>query len=178
MAGFTYRKNLDGSNSVPSLLKVIGKNSVVFTVGDAIRVNSSGFGDMAETTEGIIGIVQGVVDSNGLPVDCDSGKTDTWTMASDNQTVAKKEIMFIPAFGHYAFSCDSDTTIELASIGKYFALNSTSDGVVTSGESFTIGSLDVQLIGVDPDGDADASKGLYRIVRSQMAQSALVSGAA
>lgn len=178
MAGFTYRKNLDGTNAVPSLLKAIGKNSIEFSKGDAVRVNTSGFVDVAETTEGIIGIVVGVVDAKGLPVAYDSGDIDTWTMASDNQTVAFKEVVFIPAFGHYAFSCDSDTTIELASIGKYFALNSTSDGVVTAGESFTIGNLDVQLIGVDPDGDGDVSKGLYRIVKTQMGQSAQVSAAA
>lgn len=176
--GFQFRKNLDGSNSIPSLLSGIGKNSVEFAKGDAVRFNTSGFIDLAETTEGIIGIVVGVSDAKGLPVDYDSGDINVWTMASDNQTVAMKKVMFIPAFGHYAFSCDSDTTIEQASLGKYFALNSTSDGVVTSGESFTVGSLDCQLIGIDPNGDGDVSMGLYRIVRSQMAQEALMSAAA
>lgn len=178
MAGFAFRKNLDGSAHVPSLLYVMGKNSIVFTVGDVVRVNTSGFMDLATTTEQIFGVVQTVVDSKGKAISPDSGTTDTWTMASDNQTVNKYEVAVIPAFGHYAFSCDSDTTIELASIGKYFALNATSDGVVTSGESDTVGSLDCQLIGVDPDNDADASKGLYRLINSQLGQLALGSRAA
>ena len=167
---FKFRKNLDGSSQVPSLLYGIGKNSVIFTVGDTIRFNTSGFLDLATTTEQNIGIVAGVVNPKGLPVDCDAGTVDTWTMTAGNQTVAMNQVVFLPSFGHYAFSADSDTTIEQASLGKYFALNSTSDGIVTSGESDTIGTLDCQLIGIDPDGDADASKGLYRFVNSQMGQ--------
>jgi hypothetical protein len=175
---FNFRKNLDGSSQTPALLYGIGKNSVVFTVGDTVRFNTSGFIDLATTTEQVYGIVAGVVDSKGIPVAFDSGAIQTWTMASDNQTVSMKQVAVIPAFGHYAFSADSDTTIEQASLGKYFALNSTSDGIVTSGESDTIGSLDCQLVGLDPDGDADASKGLYRFVNSQVGQLALGSRAA
>lgn len=179
MAGFAFRKNLDGSAYVPALLYGIGKNSVVFTKGDAVRLNTSGFVDLATTTEQVIGIVAGVVNSQGASVDADSGTTDTYTMNSANQTTGGQyQVAFIPAFGHYAFSADSDTTIEQASLGKYFALNSTSDGVVTSGESDTIGTLDLQLVGIDPDNDADASKGLYRFVNSQMGQLALGNRAA
>lgn len=173
-----FRKNLDGSSQVPSLLYGIGKNSVIFTVGDAVRFNTSGFLDLATTTEQVFGIVAGVVDSKGASVDFDSGSINTWTMASDNQTVAMKQVSVIPAFGHYAFSADSDTTIEQSSLGKYFALNSTSDGVVTAGESDTVGSLDLQLVGIDPNGNADASMGLYRFINSQVGQLALGSRAA
>lgn len=175
---FTLRKNLDGNPNSPALLAGIGKNSVVFTVGDAVRFNTSGFLDLATTTEQVFGVVATVVDANGIAITPDSGTTNTWTMASDNQTSAMKQVMVIPAFGHYAFSADSDTTIEQASLGKYFALNATSDGVVTAGESDTIGSLDLQLIGIDPDDDADASKGLYRFVNSQVGQLALGNRAA
>ena len=172
MAGFTFRKNLDGGAYVPSLLYTVGKNSIIFTVGDAIRVNTSGFSDLATANEKVIGFVASVVDSNGIKLDPDSGTTNTWTMESDNETVNGYQVSYIPAFAHYAWSTDSDTTIELSSIGKYFNINSTSDGIVTSGESDTLGTLMFQLIGTDPDGDSDVSKGLYMCVATQMGASA------
>jgi hypothetical protein len=170
MAGFKFRKNLDGGAYVPSLIYAIGKDSIIFSVGDVVRLNTSGNFDLSTTTEQLFGVVATVVDPKGIPVTPDSGTTNTWTMPATNTTVAKREVAVIPAFGHYAFSCDSDTTIELASLGKYFALNSTSDGVVTSGESATVGALDCQLIGVDPDNNADASMGLYRFINTQVGQ--------
>jgi hypothetical protein len=170
MAGFAFRKNLDGCSAVPTLIRAIGKNSVIFTVGDVVRINTSGNFDLSTTTEQLFGVVQTVVDKNGLPVTPDTGSTNTWTMSGTNDSVNLYEVAVIPAFGHYAFSCDSDTTIEAASLGKYFALNSTSDGVVTSGESATLGALDCQLIGIDPNDNADVSMGLYRFVNTQVAQ--------
>jgi hypothetical protein len=98
-------------------------------------------------------------------------------MGSDNATVGKK-IQFIPAFGDYAWSADSDTTITIADVGVYFNVKSTSDAIVTSGQSATIGTLQFQCIGIDPDGDADASKGLYRCVGSQMGQTTIAAVAA
>ena len=175
---FNFRKNLDGSSQVPALLYGIGKNSIIFTVGDVVRFNTSGFLDLSEANEQVFGIVAGVVTSKGLPVDTDSGTINTWTMASDNQTVAMNQVSVIPAFPHYAFSADSDTTIEQASLGKYFNVNATSDGIVTSGESDTIGTLMFQLVGIDPDGDADVSKGLYRVVGSQVGGTTIATRAA
>ena len=178
MAGFAFRKNLHGTSEVPALLEFIGKNSIIFTVGDAVRMNTSGFLDLSVANEQVMGIVQTVVDTNGLPVTPDSGTTNTWTMASDNQTVALRKVQIVPAFGDYAFSTDSDTTITTADLGVYFNVNATSDGVVTAGQSATIGTLMFQCIGLDPNGDGDASMGLYRIVASQMAQVTIATVAA
>jgi hypothetical protein len=178
MAGFIFRKNLHGTAEVPALLSMVAKDSIVFTVGDAIRLNTSGFLDLSTADEQIIGFVQTVVDKNGSPVAPDSGTTDTWTMGSANQTTTLNEIMFIPAFGDYAFSADSDTTITVADLGKYFNIKSTSDAIITSGESYTIGTLMFQCVGLDPNSDADASMGLYRVVASQMGQISQAAGAA
>jgi len=172
MAGFKFRKNLDGSGYTPALLYAIGKNSIVFTVGDTVRLNTAGFLDLATATEPVFGIVAHVVSSKGIALDFDSGTIQTWTMSATNQTGNMYQVAVIPAFAHYAFSADSDTSPGQADLGKYFAINATSDGVVTSGESDTVGSLDLQFIGVDPDNDGDASKGLYRFVGSQVAQRA------
>jgi hypothetical protein len=177
MAGFIFRKNLHGTSETPALMEGVGKDSIVFTVGDVVRINTSGYIDLSTADEQIIGVVQSVVTSKGLPVAPDSGTTDTWTMSSANTTVGLR-IQFIPAFGDYAFSADSDTTITIADIGKYFNVKSTSDAIVTSGESYTIGTLQFQCIGLDPNGDADASMGLYRCVASQMGQTTIAAGAA
>lgn len=174
---FVYRKNLDGSAYNPALLYGIGKNDIIFTVGDIVRFNTSGFIDLSTANEQIIGVVASVVDADGKAITPDSGTTNTWTMDDDNQTVNAYQVSFIPAFPHYAFSADSDTTIEQGSLGKYFNCNSTSDGIVTSGESDTIGTLQFQLIGTDPDGDGDVSKGLYRVVGSQMGATTIASRA-
>lgn len=178
MAGFRLKGNLDGSAYTPSLLYGIGKVSVVFTVGDVVRINTSGYIDLSTANEQVVGIVAGVVDANGLPVDPDSGTTNTWTMGSDNDTAAKLQVSYVPAFGHYSWSVDTDTTITVADVGQYFNVSSTSDSLVTSGQSYTIGTLMFQCIGTDPDGDADASKALVRCVGSQMGQTTIATGAA
>lgn len=176
MAGFSYKKNLDGSSQAPTNFYAIGKNSVTFTVGDCVRLNTSGNFDLATTNEQVFGVVQTVVTKNGRPVATDTGTSDTWTMAADNTTVDLYEVGVIPALPNYIWECDSDTTIEIASYGKYFALNSTSDGVVTSGESDTLGSLDMQCLGIDAY--ADVSKGLYRFINPQLGTRALSNRAA
>lgn len=177
-SGFHFSRNLDGGAYTPSLLYMMGKNSIVFTIGDAVRINNAGNIDHSTADEQIVGFVQQVVTSAGKAKSPDSATTNTWTMTSDNVTVAGDLVGFIPAFAHYAFTADSDTTITSADLGKYFNIVSTSDGVITSGESYTIGTLMFQCIGLDPKGDADASFGLFRVVASQMGQITQADGAA
>ena len=57
MAGFTYRKNLDGSSQSPTVKNLIGANSVVFQIGDLVRVNTSGFGALVTEGDVILGVV-------------------------------------------------------------------------------------------------------------------------
>lgn len=179
MAGFSYRKNLDGSAYVPSFHYNIGKNDVIFTVGDAVRINSAGFTDLVESTEQIYGFVQTVVDKNGASVAPDTGTTNTWTMNASNQTSTSYmyQVAVIPALPHYLFSCDSDTTLAQADIGEYFGINTTSDGILTSGHSDTPGTLEFQLIGRDPDGNADASMALVRVIACQLGVIAVAANA-
>ena len=169
-SGFKFKKNLDGGAYTPSNLAFMGKNSIIFKVGDVIRLNTSGHMDLSTANEQVMGIVATVTDANGIAKSPDSGTTDTWTMDSDNVTVAADLVHFIPAFAHYGFVADSDTTISTADLGQYFNVVSTSDGLVTSGQSATIGTLMFQCIGVDPLGNGDTSYGLYRCVASQMGQ--------
>lgn len=169
MAGFSYRKNLDGSAYAPSNLYVIGKNSVTFSVGDIVRINTSGFCDISTTGEEIAGVVSTVVDNKGKALTPDSGTTDTWTMGSANQTTAteKYKVGFIPALPHYLFYNDADDTLAQTNILQYFDTNDENDvDVATATDTPT---AQVRLVEIDPDHDGDASKGLFQIVESQFA---------
>jgi len=175
MSGFRYRKNLDGGSAAPTVMEAVGKNSIVFQIGDLIRINTSGFVDVVDATEGIAGVVVGVVDSKGIRIDPDSGTLDTYTMASDNQTVAGKKVQFIPALPNYLFYNDSDDTLATTNLLQYFDTNDENDvDVATATDTAT---AQVRLVALDPDGDANASKGLFQIVKSQFGSIA-VSGAA
>lgn len=170
MSGFAYRKNLDGSAYVPSVLWVIGKNSIAFQVGDLVRINTSGFVDVVDATEAIGGVCVGVVDNKGLPVTPDSGTTDTWTLNSANQTNAsyKYKVGFIPALPNYLFYNDSNGTLAQTNLLQYF--DTVDENDVDASSATDTATAQVRLIEIDPDGDADASKGLFQIVESQFAQ--------
>lgn len=167
MAGFRYRKNIDGSKNSPTLLNAIGKNSIAFQVGDLIRINTSGFADVVDTGECIGGVVVTVVDKNGIAVDPDSGTTDTWTMNSANQTSTsyQYQVSYVPALPHYLFYNDADDSLTRANELQFFDTNDEND--VDVGSATDTWSAQVQLVSRDPDGDADASKGLFRIVETQ-----------
>lgn len=164
--GFSYARNLDGSAYVPSLLYIIGKSSVTFTVGDAVRIDTSGFCDICAAGEYILGFVAQVVTRAEKAKDPDSGTLHDYTMASDNETSAKDMIGIIPALPNYLFFNDSDGNMDESHIGMYFDLISESQVDETSGDDSTTKSL--RLWEYDPDNDADASKGLFNVVESQI----------
>lgn len=165
MAGFAYRKNLDGSSEAPTLRYVIAKNSVEFTVGDMVRINTSGFGDVVDADEDISGVLVGVVDADGKALSPDSGTLDTYTMASDNQTAAAKKykLAYVPALPQYAFYNDSDGTLAETDVLKCYDLITPDQVDQSSGAD---SQKQVQLVEWDPDGDSDASKGLFRVVET------------
>lgn len=65
-------------------------NSDAITTGDFVSLNTDGHVVLATATNPILGSVEAVVESDGGPVEHDSGSSDTWTAASDNETVAKR----------------------------------------------------------------------------------------
>lgn len=172
MAGFKFRKTLRGDGVVPAELQIIGANSIVFQVGDLIRINTGGFAALATAGDLILGVVTGVVDTNGGRIDPDSALLfDTFTMAADNQTVASKKVRYIPALADYLFYNDSDDTLSQTKLMQYFPINDENDVDGTTGNDTVLNT--VRLIEIDPDGDADASKGLFQIVESFWAQNAM-----
>ena len=170
MAGFKFRKSLSGSVDQPTQLSLIGANSVVFQVGDLIRVNNAGRAALVTTGDLVLGVVTGVTDSSGQQaIDPDSGTTDTYTMASDNVTVAKKLVFYVPALPDYLFFNTADSAITVANLFQYMAVND-EDQVDPGTVSDTVVDT-VRLIEVDPDATGTTGEGLFQIVESFWAQS-------
>lgn len=171
MAGFSYRKSLSGNPYQPAHLHIIGANSIVFQKGDLIRINNVGFAALVTTGDLVLGVVETVTDKNGAPVDNDADTNDTWTMASDNQTVAQKKVEYIPALADYLFYNDSDDTLAQTNLMQFFPVNDENDVNGSSSSDSTVDT--VRLVEIDPDHDADASKGLWQIVESFWAQNGM-----
>jgi len=163
MAGFIFRKSLL-TKDAPTSLNFIIDNSDTITIGDAVMLNSDGHVVVATTGEEILGIVIGVVDKNGLPISADTGTTDTFTVDSDNETVDLVEAKVI-VDKYSLFSTDSSGTLATTNLMQFFDLTD-EDTLDQTSASDTTGQF--QLISLDPDGDGDASKGLFRIAESML----------
>lgn len=170
MSGFSLRKRLSGAGADATLLEIIAANSIVVQKGDLIRVNTSGFGALATTGDLILGVVAGVVSKEGVSIDPDSATMDVYTMASDNQTVAQKKIQYVPALQDYLFFADADGDFTQANLFQYIGIDDENnpDAASVAPSDGTVNTL--RLIQLDPDGDGDASKGLFQIVESFFAQ--------
>jgi hypothetical protein len=163
MAGFSYRKSLITKDE-PTLLYFIIDNSDTITLGDAVMINSDGHAVVATAGEEVAGIVAQVVDKNGIAIEPDSGTTDTWTVASDNETVDMYKVgIIVSPFA--LFSNDSSGTLATTNLMQFFDL--TDEDTINQG-SASDASGQFQLVGLDPDNDADVSKGLFRIAESQL----------
>lgn len=171
--GFTFARSLSGAIKVPAHLEMIGKNSVAFIPGDLVRINQAGFIDIVDAAEAIAGVCVGVVDKNGIAIEPDSGTLDTYTMASDNQTVAQKKVQFIPALQDYLFFNDATNDNAAADVGAFDDVTDQNTAVGTGADT----EAQLRIIEVDPDKISDNSNTLYQIVESQFAQTSKASAA-
>lgn len=175
MAGFEYRGQLDGNTGSPVTHRVLIANSSTVKVGDAVQMEafSSGGGckRAAAGTE-ILGIVNGIVDADGIDLDNTGTTIDgTWTSsaqtyaaASDNVTVAgvRAEVVVDK---NSKFYNDSAGDLAAADEYKFFDL-ADQDQVANQNGSDTVGAM--LLVERDPDGDGDASKGIFVIAESEL----------
>lgn len=163
MTGFELRKSL-GSSETPQLLYFIVDNSDTITIGDAVMLNTDGHAVVATAGEEILGIVAQVVDAKGIAIAPDSGTTNTYTVDSDNETVDQVQVG-VYVSKDLLFANDSSGTLATTNLMQFFDL--TDEDTINQGSaSDTAGQF--QLIGLDPDGDGDASKGLFRIAESML----------
>lgn len=171
--GFDYRGSLAGVDSSPVSMDLIIDDSATLTLGDVVVVDADGFIDVAGAGGPVLGVLIGIVDQDGINVfetgraGGTSGSTlsgdDTITVSSTNTTDATRKLKGRVALpiGHAKFYNDADDTLAQANLFQFFDLNSTGDNVDVATASDANGQ--VQLIEIDPDGDGDASKGIFII---------------
>jgi hypothetical protein len=164
MSGFQFRKTLGGSET-PNLFYFIIDNSDTISIGDAVMLNSDGHVVVATSGEEILGIVQAVVSHTyHLPIDPDSGYLETYTVDDDNETVDMVEAAVI-IDKNALFATDTSGTLATTNLMQFFDL--TDEDTINQGSaSDTTGQF--QLVGLDPDGDGDVSKGLFKIAESML----------
>jgi len=167
--GFQYAKDMDGTTKVPALIHIIGKNAVTFTVGNAVRINQAGFVDICDAGEAPAGFCVQVADVNGASIDADSGTLHDYTMNAANQTAVAYmyKVGFIPALPNYLFYNDADGSLTRTMTFQSFDSVSASQIQASSADD---SEKTFRLISRDPDGDADASKGLFQVIQSQLGQ--------
>ncbi len=173
--GFDFRKTFNGLEH-PGTQDFILAASATVKIGDLARVNTSGYLVRAETGTSPIGVLVGIVDQNGINVFSPraSGTTgstltpdDQIATSSTNTSDATRKLkgqVIVDVSGTCIFYNDADTTLAQTNLLQFFD--------VANGNQVTVGSASdangqVQCIGIDPDGDADVSKGLFRINESQ-----------
>jgi hypothetical protein len=175
--GFKFRKNLAGLEH-PAVLDFILDDSATFTLGDAVRLDTDGLLTVNGAGNTILGILSGIVDQNGQNVfvpgraSGTEGSTltpdDTITTSSTNSTDGtrklKGQVILDPA-GTNLYYNDANGNFAQTNVGQCFDLTASGDQVDQG--TATDGSAQVQLLQIDPDGDGDASKGLFRIVEEQ-----------
>lgn len=168
---FEPRKYLYG-NEHPSAQNFRMGNSATLTIGDVVRLNNAGALVRCAAGDAVLGILVGIVDDKdinpfSLIYTNNTGATltpdDTVVTASDNTTRAqylKGKVLVDPA-GVILFYNDASGNLALTNLGQFFDHDADADQIDQSTASDTSGQF--QLIELDPDGDADLSKGLFRI---------------
>lgn len=174
--GFEYRKSLrSGENFVK--LQFLLDDSATFTIGDMVRLDTDGLLTVNGAGNTILGMLAGIVDQNGINVFSPRAQGTTGSTLTPDDTIAtsstnstdgtrklKGEVILDPA-GLNLYYNDANGDFAQTNVGQCFDLTSSGDQVDAS--ALFDGSGQVQLLQIDPDGDGDASKGLFRIVENQ-----------
>jgi len=171
---FQYRGQLNGAEN-PVLITVPIANSQTVVVGRALKMQTlgSGGGVMPATAGSkIIGMCVGLVDSAGIDLENTkqvldgtySSSAQSYAAAADNMTV--KRVSAIVCIDKYSLWYN-DTAGDLVAADelKFFDLASDSQ-VADQNGSDSAGAL--VLIKRNPDGDDDASKGIFAIAETQL----------
>src|SRR3990167_4197861 len=166
MAGFEYRGQTSGSQD-PVILQIPITNSATVKVGDAVYVATNGVQRITNGTL-VLGVVEGIVDANGI--DLDNTSTDnydgTWTsssktyVATSDNTTDKKVKALVVVDDNALWYNDTAGALVAADEFKYFDLTDQDQMADQDGHN-TAGAF--VLIKRDPDGDGDASKGIFKI---------------
>ena len=172
--GFEDRGHLLGAQN-PQTEDLIITNSATVTIGDAVKM-LVGFVSPVDANDRIYGVVTGIVDANGIDLrnanssnfdgtftEDDGTTKDTYVAYGDNQTDKKVQVRVV-ADPYQLWFNDTDDTLTTAMLKQHFSLID-EDQVDGDTNSATVGEM--QLWKLDPDNDADASKGIFRITAWQ-----------
>lgn len=175
--GFDPRISLIGADN-PAYLPFLLGNSRTYVLGNAVRLDTSGFLKTVIAGEPILGILVGLIDRFGQNVfvpgraNGTDGSTltpdDTIVTSSTNSTDGTRMLkgQIIAERGNHLFYNDANGDFAQTNVGQFFDTTATGDQIDQATASDTSGQF--QLLVIDPDGDADLSKGLFRVVESQM----------
>lgn len=177
MAGFIARRS-EGGDSTGEQRHILIDDSITMTIGDATAINTTGALDLADAGERVLGIVEGFVDQNGLPLVAqhatgtdytESGRpgvpgSETVVTASDNTTDSQVQAV-VNVDPKQEYYNDADDDLDLTDDYQYFDVVAAADQI----DAGTVGTTG-QFICVerDPDSDSDASKGIFRIAESAL----------
>jgi len=161
----------------PATVDILIQNEATITLGDAVDINTAGGCQPADAGDYVFGIVVGLVGINGTPLSTVSASdydgtysgnagqvgSETYVASGDNLTdkLIKAKVVCDP---FALFYNDAKGDMTYADDYQFFDLYdedqiADQDGHATSGA--------FQLWKRDPDDDADASKGLFRIAEWQ-----------
>ena len=178
MAGFDFRRT-EGGQTAGEIRPFIIANSQTSTIGDMVTL-VSGFSTLALAGVRIVGCVVGFkkdlgngqivplgLDAAGIISGTRSGNagvvgSDTVAVASDNQTV-DKVVAMVMVDPRAEYFNDANGSLSGADIGKYFDIVAASDQIDQSTATNTY-SAQMVCVKVNPDNDADLSKGIFRVV--------------
>ncbi len=173
--GFNFRQSYIGTEHPARTLFLLAGSATV-KIGDLVRVNNAGLLVRAAAGEPTAGVLTGIVDQNGINAfspraQGTTGATltpdDQIATASDNATNAVKNLkgeVILDFGGTNLYFNDADSTLAQTNLFQFFD--------VANGNQVTVSTASdangqVQLIELDPDGDADVSKGLFKICENQ-----------
>lgn len=174
--GFFFRKSLVGLEH-PARLDYILAGSTTVKIGDLVRVNTSGLLVRCATGEVPGGVLVGIVDQNGInafspraqgtagaTLTPDDQIATSSTNATDLTRQLKGQVILDPG-GVCLFYNKADSALAATNLFQTFDV--ANGNQVTVGGASDTTSKEVQLISLDPDGDGDTTKGLFRINNSQ-----------
>lgn len=172
--GFRFRQSLSGKD-IPVPLRFRAANSATLKIGDAVRINTGGFLVRAAAGNPVGGILVGLVNQDGInpfSLGADAAgatliEDDQVVTSSTNQTAAtyiQGEVV-IDKSGDVLWYNDSSGTLATTNLFQFFDVVAASGQIDQSTASDSNGQF--QLIAIDPDGDADVSKGLFCINEPQ-----------
>lgn len=180
--GFSVYRSLNGVDVPNQLLFILG-NSSTFTVGDAVRLNTSGLlVRCAAADPAVLGILTGLYDQTGnigvfsprIPSTAITGATltpdDTLATSSTNSSDGTRKLsgyVLLEPAGVILYRNVANGALTQANVGSLFNVSSTNSGQIDQASaSVTAGQF--QLVSLDPDGDGNTSKGAFRIAQNQL----------